>query len=52
MVRFSRILLGFTDFVEVGAVKRSQKQLPTQANFNMFLQLNCFNFRLKLFERS
>ena len=33
------------------SAKRSEKQLQTKANFSNCLQLNCSNFRLKLFER-
>ena len=32
-------------------MKRFQKQLPINANFSTFLQLNCSNFMLKLRER-
>ena len=33
------------------SVKRSEKQLPSKANFSAFLLLNCPNFRLKLCEK-
>ena len=32
------------------SVKRSEKQLPSKANFSTFLQLNCSNFGLNLCE--
>ena len=32
-------------------VKRSEKQLPSEANFRTFLPLNCSKFRLKQCER-
>ena len=33
-------------------VNLSEKQLPSKTNFSTFLQLNSFNFRLRLCERS
>ena len=30
------------------SVKRSEKQLPSKANFSTFLPFSCSNFRLKL----
>ena len=32
-------------------MKRSEKQLPSKANFSTFLQLNYSNFRLKPYEK-
>ena len=33
------------------SVKKLEKKLRGKANFSIFLLLNCFNFKLKLFER-
>ena len=32
-------------------MERSEKQLPSKANYMTFLQPICSNFRLKVFER-
>ena len=34
------------------SVKISEKQLPSKANFRIFLAFNCFNFRLRQYGRS
>ena len=33
------------------SVKRSKKQLPSKTDFGTCLQVNCYNFRLKVCER-
>ena len=43
--------LKFLQYQILTLVKRSEKQLPSKANFSLFLLLTCSNFRLKLWDR-